>query len=92
MNTQPRPASDWLSRLVLGVALCALGWLVLCEATRPAPPTFRRPGPSDPIPTPIARGDACPEPLCHSGPFDPMTGHPRPGGYKTVQQIDAEAR
>jgi hypothetical protein len=44
------------------------------------------------VPTPIARGDACPEPLCHSGPFDPMTGHPRAGGYKTVQQIDAEAR
>jgi hypothetical protein len=36
------------------------------------------------VPTPMRRGDPCPDPLAHTGPFDPVTGERRPGGYKVI--------
>jgi hypothetical protein len=36
------------------------------------------------IPTPARPGDACPDPIAHTGPYDPRTGQARAGGYKII--------
>jgi hypothetical protein len=36
------------------------------------------------IPTPARPGDACPDPIAHTGPFDPRTGAARAGGYRII--------
>jgi hypothetical protein len=65
--------------LVAGVAFSAIG---LRDAHRrvAAPP----PRAHLAVPTPMRRGDPCPDPLAHTGPFDPVTGERRPGGYKVI--------
>jgi hypothetical protein len=44
------------------------------------------------IPTPARPGDACPDPIAHTGPFDPRTGAARAGGYKVIRPGESEAR
>jgi hypothetical protein len=82
MNTdKPRwPGVAW--NLLMAVTLLTIGWslgviyLYACEARRVTP------GPNVVVRPPA--GPPCPDPIAHTGPYDPRTGAARAGGYKII--------
>lgn len=88
MRTNDRPSV--LRRLASATLWMALGFALGLSAF--VAREFAGVGPqrAAKVVTPASR--PCPDPLSHTGPFDPRTGEPRAGGYRTVEQIDAGNR
>jgi hypothetical protein len=104
---QPPAAPNRLVNLVFAVALIAAmvavavplavkHWRAALSApvvaARMASPVAVPFGGPAVIPTPARPGDACPDPIAHTGPYDPRTGAARAGGYRIIRPGESVAR